>query len=83
MKHHHIKILEPHYFNVKDGTKTFEIRVNDRAYQKGDLVTMNPIYLNLKTEMIGHQPLTFKIGDVYPIDAERVVFSLLKHEVEV
>ncbi len=35
MKTHLIKILEDHYDLVLAGTKTFEIRLNDRAYQKG------------------------------------------------
>ncbi len=81
MKTHLIKILEDHYDLVLAGTKTFEIRLNDRAYQKGDYVEMTPIYRDLKTVMHHRQVLKFKIGDVYPVDSERVVFSLLKAEV--
>lgn len=74
---HELKIHPQHYERVLDGTKTFEIRVNDRAFQKGDMVFLKKycpetkMYLNAK-------PLEFLIGDVYPIDSERVVFSLLK-----
>ena len=84
MNHHNIKILPEHYNNVKAGTKTFEIRDNDRAYQKGDKVTL---YFWEKDTLSGnikyctdsaHPRLTFLVGDVYPIDSTRVVFSLLK-----
>lgn len=37
---HELKIL-PEYFNaVRDGTKTFEIRKNDRNYHIGDTVIL-------------------------------------------
>ena len=82
MNTHCLKIWPEHYHNVKSGTKTFEIRKNDRAFQKGDKVvlvlhTRDGVDISTTT----NPPLNFKIGDVYPIDAERVVFSLLKdHE---
>jgi hypothetical protein len=79
-RNHKIKTIEDHYFNVKNGTKTFEIRVNDRAYQKGDTVDLAPVYRDSKSNMINHTALRFEVGDVYPIDADRVVFSLLKLE---
>lgn len=81
MNKHDLKIHREHYNNVRAGTKTFEIRKNDRAFQKGDIVT-----LSLWVETMngfkyqidqGHPVLKFKVGDVYPIDAETVVFSLL------
>lgn len=38
---HELKTL-PEYFNaVISGEKTFEVRKNDRAFQKGDLLAMN------------------------------------------
>lgn len=89
MNNHNLKILKQHYVNVKAGTKTFEIRKNDRAFQKGDGVVLQAydaeeqkyFYQMLSlTEYNNWRPLVFKIGDVYPIDAERVVFSLLKTE---
>lgn len=106
MNHHKLKIWPEHYNNVANGTKTFEIRVNDRGYQKGDTVSL--YYWDEKIAKIrstrGHETpinlweieqtgwndgvssdkvrksLYFKIGDVYQIDSERVVFSLLKDE---
>ena len=39
MKQEHTLKIEPHYLKAKlAGDKPFEIRVNDRGYQKGDTV---------------------------------------------
>ena len=82
MNTHRLKILPVHYENVRAGTKTFEIRVNDRAFQKGDRVELVLYYSN-EEFITAHSPiLEFDVGDVYPIDAERVVFSLLKPPTE-
>ena len=85
---HKIKIFVNHWQRVFDGTKTFEIRDNDRVYQKGDTVILTPVtsdgdYLtDFEGKGIsGHInlcDLKRTIGDVYPIDSSRVVFSLLK-----
>lgn len=40
--HHDLKIDLPYYMAVIRGEKTFEIRNNDRGYQKGDTVTLTP-----------------------------------------
>lgn len=37
---HELKIEKQYYERVEDGTKTFEIRLNDRGYQKGDIVKL-------------------------------------------
>ena len=43
---HRIKIL-PEYFNkVIDGSKTFEIRKNDRNYQVGDVLLMTEFMMS-------------------------------------
>lgn len=38
--HHDLKIVEPFYGLVASGEKNFEVRRNDRAYQKGDTATL-------------------------------------------
>ncbi|PHR55942.1 MAG: RNA-binding protein [Robiginitomaculum sp.] len=38
---HELKIDKEYFEAVKSGDKTFEIRFNDRGYQKGDLVILN------------------------------------------
>ena len=41
---HELKIL-PYYFNlVESGMKTFEIRLNDRNYQVGDILILHEYY---------------------------------------
>ena len=37
--HHELKIEDAYYEAVIEGIKTFEIRFNDRGYQKGDTVS--------------------------------------------
>ena len=38
MKLHELKILHPYLIDITIGTKTFELRKNDRDYQEGDLI---------------------------------------------
>jgi len=38
---HLLKILPEYYYSVKSGSKTFEIRKNDRNYKIGDLICLN------------------------------------------
>jgi hypothetical protein len=37
---HDLKILPQYFCRVKDGSKTFEVRENDRGYQPGDIVKL-------------------------------------------
>ena len=76
MNNHDLKINPVHYNNVIQGTKTFEIRKNDRAFQKGDEVTLwwwptdadRSQNVDHYSETFKTPPLFFKVGDVYPID---------------
>lgn len=38
MTHHVLKAHPPMFYALKDGTKNFEVRKDDRAYQTGDTV---------------------------------------------
>ncbi len=40
MKTHELKIESAFFAEVEQGNKRFEIRLNDRDYQKGDRVTL-------------------------------------------
>ena len=52
MKVHELKIL-PKYFNaVVDGTKTFELRKDDRGFQVGDFLMLKEFNLQEKYETI-------------------------------
>lgn len=89
---HELKIWPQFYQAVADGSKTFEIRKNDRGFQKGDIVFLkeyDPELLNrpskkyqaiVKGKYIDSEILKFTIGYVLPIENERVVFSLLNLE---
>jgi len=60
---HKIKIRESFADAVNRGDKTFEVRKNDRGYQKGDIVQFVVLYDSDGCEMISH-PL---IGKEYEI----------------
>lgn len=89
---HELKIWPQYFCRVKDGSKTFEVRKNDRGFQPGDFVKLREYDPALVTKRDEHPMgydeweaprgytgdwLRFRIGYVLPIDAERVVFSLL------
>ena len=40
MTTHNLKTIEPHFSNVLNGSKTFEVRLNDRDYQVGDFLML-------------------------------------------
>lgn len=76
---HVLKIWPEYYERVANGSKTFEIRKNDRNFNQGDLVELryfdpdfkpSPI-LNEKeiSELTAKEfpPLTFRIGFVMPL----------------
>ncbi len=81
---HEIKCWPQYFQRCKDGSKTFELRKNDRGYQPGDIVIMrewNPEPINAGGKeaqgFTDEKPLEFKIGYVLMLDSDRVIFSLL------
>lgn len=72
---HEVKIWTQYFERVLNGSKTFEIRKNDRGYQAGDQIVLND-YDEINQKYTGRK-LEFTIGYVIPIDAERVIFSLI------
>jgi len=95
---HELKIWPQYYCRVADGSKTFEVRKNDRGFQPGDTVILkewDPEYTDnsLNAGILSsygipkrfgrftESPLLYRtIGYVLPLDAERVVFSLLPYD---
>ena len=74
---HELKIERPYFLAVKSGEKTFEIRNNDRGYQKGDKVILRELDDN--GGYSGHR-LSAEIGYVLwtpQICSGNVCFSLL------
>ena len=60
---HNIKIKESFSDAVNRGDKTFEVRKNDRGYQKGDHVRFEVLYDSDGCEMIDH-PLSKKCFEI-------------------
>jgi hypothetical protein len=79
VRHHDLKIWPRYFARVADGTKTFEVRKNDRDFQAGDSVRLHE-YDHDREGGGGYTgaSLSFRIGYVLPIDdGDRVVFSIL------
>jgi hypothetical protein len=83
---HELKIWPQYYCRVADGTKTFEVRENDRGFQYGDIVILkewdpepeNPNAAKHQARgFTESRPLEFQVGYVFQLDSSRVVFSLL------
>ncbi len=94
---HELKIWPQYYCRVADGSKTFEVRKNDRGFQPGDTVVLKEFDPNKQIDLDkrhGYPGMTnygyeygdytsspylyFKVGFVFPIENNKVVFSLLK-----
>lgn len=76
---HKLKIWPKFYTRVLEGSKTFEVRVNDRDFQSGDLVVLHE-WCPRGERYTGNTTVAFRIGYILPIDEDRVVFSLLNVE---
>ena len=83
---HDLKIWPKFYQRVKDGSKTFEVRNNDRSFQMGDTVTLrewDPEPINSTVPLsppkgyTESEPLNFKIGYIHVLHRTEVIFSLL------
>lgn len=83
---HELKIWPQFYSRVNDGSKTFEVRHNDRNFQFGDTVTLREFDPTPMNEVVPGSPpkgytdsplLRFTIGYVFVLDQKTVVFSLL------
>lgn len=81
---HKLKIWPQYFCRVLDGSKTFEVRDNDRGFQSGDVVELcewdpEPINPTDKAPrgFTESPPLEFVIGYIYPLPGSLVVFSLL------
>lgn len=81
---HELKIWPQFYCRVADGSKTFEVRDNDRAFQSGDTVILkewdpDPIAPTDKAPRgyTDSKPLEFRIGYIHILNSSQVIFSLL------
>lgn len=80
---HNIKIRESFAEAVFLGIKTFEVRKNDRGYQKGDLIHFTVLYDSDGLEMTNH-PLSKQCYEItyvlngWGIEDGYVVFGIKK-----
>lgn len=83
---HELKIWPQYYCRVADGSKTFEVRDNDRGFQPGDTVVLkewDPEPQNPAADRHAAKgytdspPLEFTIGYMLALGSSQVVFSLL------
>lgn len=81
---HQLKTWPQFYNRVADGSKTFEVRNNDRGFQMGDLVELHewdPEKINATDKAprgYTESPvLHFRIGYIYVLSSDQVIFSLL------
>lgn len=63
MTKHYLKIEKPYFEAVLSGDKTFEVRYNDRAFQKGDTVILQEIDLT-KTGREVEAQISYILTDV-------------------
>lgn len=75
-KHHDLKCVEPFFTDVKNGWKPFEIRNNDRDFQKMDTFTLHK-YDALTDQFTGDSvgPFTISYVTGYSQGPNQVVFS--------
>jgi hypothetical protein len=91
---HELKCESRFFVELLDGSKTFEVRNNDRCFQKGDRVRLREmVYGEWSVEGASPGVTSFRhdytgreyeasIGFVYPIDESRVVFSLVRDRMD-
>ena len=72
-QHHYLKTINPFFLDVEHGDKTFEVRYNDRNYQKDDILhlqefvppeTFTGRVINAEVAYILNDPLFCKDGFV-------------------
>lgn len=77
---HYLKTTAVCFDAVERGEKTFEVRRNDRLFQKGDTVVLERLDTNGETVELGRE-LQFRVGWILPggqfgIEPGYVVFAL-------
>lgn len=94
MKLHELKILHPYLIDVTIGTKTFELRKNDRDYQVGDLIRFIDIGEDDTTTCLSrYEPnidentlyrITYVLKDVekYGLDKDYCILAIKKIEIK-
>ena len=80
---HHLKLQDNYWDAVMGGMKTFEIRDNDRGFQKGDQVVFNMV--DYKGAALPKQSRRFDIGYVlsgWGLKDGWVAFSIIPSSID-
>ena len=62
---HKLKIKEDYANSICDGDKTFEVRYNDRNYQKGDFIEFDAVARDGVPMQHNIEKMTFEITNVH------------------
>ena len=78
-KHHDLKCFPAHFQPVVDGTKTFEIRRNDRDFKEGDTFTLHEYEYDHGDQYTGRK-ISGYVGHIstFAQDDNYVVWSILR-----
>ena len=91
MKLHELKILHQYLIDVTLGTKTFELRKNDRDYQVGDLImfidimegyTNNGIEPYIDKNQLYRITYVLKNVEKYGLDKDYCILAIKKLEIK-
>ena len=91
MKLHELKILHEYLIDVTLGTKTFELRKNDRDYQVGDLIrfidimegyTNNDIEPYIDENQLYRITYVLKNVEKYGLDKDYCILAIKKLEIK-
>lgn len=77
MKTHNLKLVQPFFNEVKNGTKTFELRRNDRDFKVGDEVVLKE-YDMMRNKFSGNEVkviITFILINRAGLDEDFCIFS--------
>lgn len=84
---HRLKIWEAMYHDVRSGDKPFELRKNDRGYQKGDVLVLEAfdsrqrVYLDHKTHPPIYVEVTYVLsGSMFGLHDNYVCMGIIQLE---
>ncbi len=77
MQTHYLKTVQPYFSEVEKGTKTFEMRINDRKFQVGDEVYLQEYDLdaNSYSGKEVRATITYVLNEFRLLYSEACVFS--------
>lgn len=76
MNTHHLKTLPPYFDAVISGSKTFEVRKNDRAFKQGDCVVLAEYHQGAYTGRQAVFSIGYVLHDFVGLAENYVCFSL-------